>query len=260
MLVWRKADNFTAFTDGFRSWVNGPRGPQQRLNSERFSWEAGAARYSPGQVGYDISYPQCSSAGSPRGTFGAIGVTGGRPFSANTCAVTQYGWVAGRGTTPDLYFNMGFLDAYKKRISSSCAAAAPRGLDLGLQDAWTMGCSEAEYAMAHRPGTPGMWWLDVETENSWSDIKLLNQEAIQGAVGYLARQSTVPVGIYSNPRMWSVITGGNGWTPNGLKGAWVAPGRVTAATAPSFCSLSFSSAPTLLVQYGAGGFDADYAC
>ncbi|HLE81582.1 MAG TPA: hypothetical protein VJA25_09845, partial [Dehalococcoidia bacterium] len=23
MLVWRKADNFTAFTDGYRSWVNG---------------------------------------------------------------------------------------------------------------------------------------------------------------------------------------------------------------------------------------------
>src|ERR671932_731782 len=36
MLVWRKADNFTAFTDGFRSWVNGPFGIQQRLNSERF--------------------------------------------------------------------------------------------------------------------------------------------------------------------------------------------------------------------------------
>src|SRR5207237_6604146 len=26
MMVWRKADNFTAFTDGFRSWVNGPNG------------------------------------------------------------------------------------------------------------------------------------------------------------------------------------------------------------------------------------------
>jgi hypothetical protein len=28
LLVWRKADNFTAFTDGHRSWVNGPLGPQ----------------------------------------------------------------------------------------------------------------------------------------------------------------------------------------------------------------------------------------
>lgn len=39
MLVWRKADNFTAFTDGYQSWVNGPYGLQQRLNSERFAWE-----------------------------------------------------------------------------------------------------------------------------------------------------------------------------------------------------------------------------
>ncbi|HEX5414045.1 MAG TPA: hypothetical protein VFZ25_00165 [Chloroflexota bacterium] len=39
LLVWRKADNFTAFTDGFRTWVNGPLGLQERLNSQRFDWE-----------------------------------------------------------------------------------------------------------------------------------------------------------------------------------------------------------------------------
>jgi predicted metalloprotease len=39
MLAWRKSDNFTAFTDGHRSWVNGPNGLQSRLNTERFSWE-----------------------------------------------------------------------------------------------------------------------------------------------------------------------------------------------------------------------------
>lgn len=39
LLVWRKVDNFTAFTDGFHSWVNGPFGLQERLNSQRFSWE-----------------------------------------------------------------------------------------------------------------------------------------------------------------------------------------------------------------------------
>jgi len=39
LLVWRKADNFTAFTDGYRSWIAGPYGVQARLNSERFFWE-----------------------------------------------------------------------------------------------------------------------------------------------------------------------------------------------------------------------------
>jgi hypothetical protein len=39
MLVWRKADNWTAFTDGYRTWLNGPLGLQQRLNTDLFSWE-----------------------------------------------------------------------------------------------------------------------------------------------------------------------------------------------------------------------------
>lgn len=39
LLVWRKADNWTAFTDGYRTWVNGPLGLQQRFNSQRFAWE-----------------------------------------------------------------------------------------------------------------------------------------------------------------------------------------------------------------------------
>ena len=40
LLVWRKADNWTAFTDGHRTWINGPNGLVQRLNTERFPWEA----------------------------------------------------------------------------------------------------------------------------------------------------------------------------------------------------------------------------
>ena len=43
LLVWRKADNWTAFTDGYRTWLNGPQGVQQRLNTERFAWESDAA-------------------------------------------------------------------------------------------------------------------------------------------------------------------------------------------------------------------------
>jgi hypothetical protein len=40
LLVWRKADNLTAFTNGAMTWVSGPEGVQARSNSERFSWEA----------------------------------------------------------------------------------------------------------------------------------------------------------------------------------------------------------------------------
>jgi hypothetical protein len=39
LLVWRKVDNFTAFTDGATSWIAGPEGLQSRPNGERFAWE-----------------------------------------------------------------------------------------------------------------------------------------------------------------------------------------------------------------------------
>ncbi len=44
LLVWRKADNFTACTDGSTTWVNGPNGVQSRMNSERFAWERDPAQ------------------------------------------------------------------------------------------------------------------------------------------------------------------------------------------------------------------------
>jgi hypothetical protein len=43
LLVWRKADNGTAFTDGSQTWVLGPLGLQQRPNGRRFRWEANPA-------------------------------------------------------------------------------------------------------------------------------------------------------------------------------------------------------------------------
>ena len=39
LMVWRKADNWTAFTNGHRTWINGPFGIEERGNDERFKWE-----------------------------------------------------------------------------------------------------------------------------------------------------------------------------------------------------------------------------
>jgi hypothetical protein len=38
-MVWRKADNWTAFTDGSTTWISGPNGVQERGNDQRFPWE-----------------------------------------------------------------------------------------------------------------------------------------------------------------------------------------------------------------------------
>ena len=39
VLTWHKDTNWTAFTDGYRTWVSGPQGLQERLSIERFDWE-----------------------------------------------------------------------------------------------------------------------------------------------------------------------------------------------------------------------------
>ena len=38
-LFWRKADNWTGFSDGQNTWINGPQGLQWRSTTKRFPWE-----------------------------------------------------------------------------------------------------------------------------------------------------------------------------------------------------------------------------
>ncbi len=80
LLVWRKSDNWTAFTDGSQTWVNGPLGLQQRLNTQRFSWEANPDHLAivpppqPGErchpAGLDLAFDTVDAgAGNRLGTF-----------------------------------------------------------------------------------------------------------------------------------------------------------------------------------------------
>ena len=39
LMVWRASDNWTAFTNGYETWLNGPNGLERRLNTERLDWE-----------------------------------------------------------------------------------------------------------------------------------------------------------------------------------------------------------------------------
>lgn len=47
LMVWRKADNWTAFTNGSRTWINGPNGMQDRANDDRFDWETAVETNTP---------------------------------------------------------------------------------------------------------------------------------------------------------------------------------------------------------------------
>jgi hypothetical protein len=58
LMAWRKADNWTAFTNGYMTWINGPTGLVSRLNTDRFPWEHDqAAPAAPSRVGLAAAYP-----------------------------------------------------------------------------------------------------------------------------------------------------------------------------------------------------------
>jgi hypothetical protein len=58
LMAWRKADNWTVFTNGYMTWLNGPNGLQSRLNTDRFPWETDAG-------GSSASAAAPAGAGSP---------------------------------------------------------------------------------------------------------------------------------------------------------------------------------------------------
>ncbi|HET7339207.1 MAG TPA: hypothetical protein VFK22_06640 [Candidatus Dormibacteraeota bacterium] len=206
--------------------------------------------YQSGTAGYDISYPQCTSATLPTGAFGIVGVTNGRPFSGYSCLGKLYTHAAASGT-PSLYLNTGYSGAYRKNITTPCSA--------GPSQAWEIGCSEADYAANQASGLDAaMWWLDVETGNSWSTSSLsLNQATIQGAVDRLLQlYPNVPVGVYSTRHSWSTITGSAAvYTPTGTSAQWIAGAGGSCAS-----SGGFDSNPIWLSQFANGGFDGDNAC
>jgi hypothetical protein len=74
LMAWRKADNWTAFTNGARTWINGPSGVQDRGNDERFDWEGdasvGGTPPTSSSGGTSVSTPTPQTAGDSVPRFG----------------------------------------------------------------------------------------------------------------------------------------------------------------------------------------------
>jgi hypothetical protein len=235
-----------------------------------FATTASASTMYPAtQTGHDVSFPNSSTPTA--GTFGIIGVTGGRAFSYNTNFASEYQWASSYSPTvaPSVFINLNAPIG----TTASNGMIGPDG-SCSRKDkvcqAYNYGYNAAQDAYGHfgSSSTASIWWLDIETSNSWSSNASLNRNTIDGAAaffegGKVPNGSTVtgkgkPVGIYSTPSMWSTIT--NKYQ-NGLP-AWVATTETTPAGAATHCTPNdFTNGITYLVQYNDGsGFDADFAC
>lgn len=227
---------------------------------------SGYGYYTSGSTGYDISYPQCSSSSLPTGFFGIIGTTGGRAFTANSCLASEYAWAqSGTTTAPSLYMNLNYpvgstASAGQTGPSGSCARSNKACY------AYNYGYNAAAYAFA-RGASSTMWWLDIETGNSWSKTQSLNDDVIEGAVDYI-QQHGATAGIYSTASMWTTIAGksfqpGTMPVPGGVQvGTFVAANWVPGGSSSSCTGVAplYTNGQVWLAQYNSSPYDADYAC
>lgn len=248
--------------------------------------EAAGLLPAPGSTGFDVSYPQCEKKLPAKASFGVVGVTGGRPFSSNPCLPAEFAWAASKGNAA-LYMNTANpapQSSYYWPSSGSSDPALCRD-NRSLSDsgcAYNYGWHAAENALRTATESIGasassvVWWLDVETANSWNGTPAANAADIQGSIDYLRSQGVPMVGIYSTSYQWGVITGGystatanqylQAWSgafvpsnPIGQSPDWMA-GLSSLKRAQANCTSSFSGGATVLTQYRSAGFDGDYVC
>ena len=191
-----------------------------------------------------------------------------RAYSGHEWALAS---TSGTPQIPSLYFNTGYAGAYAKNITAGCQAAAgnapiPPGTPAHTasteQQAWEIGCSETAYAVSHAPGTPAMWWADVETGNSWSTSTTYNGFAVDG-IAYELSMTGITGGVYSTPAMWDKIVGAGFVSTPAITADW----QPTATCPASGLSLLAGGgyAPVWVIQTGTlswngVSFGADNSC
>jgi len=223
--------------------------------------------------GFDISYPQCGAPYPSNPAFAIVGVNGGRVFSVNPCLTSQISW--GGGGSAELYVNTGnpgpALSSFWPRGQTTprvCDSANPDTADCAFDYGWNAAKQSFETAqgayqqlgIATSPSAT-VWWLDVETSNSWRQDVALNVAALQGEVAYLRDVAGVTrFGFYSTTVQWGTITGGSkvfAQYPSWGAGASSEKGARSLCTSTT---TSFTGGPLALVQYPFSGFDADLRC
>jgi hypothetical protein len=227
--------------------------------------------------GHDVSFPQCAGV-LPAGSFGIVGVDGGRPFDVNGCLAQEIAWAATLG--PVAYYantaNPGptMSDHWPvgQPAPRACSPAAPDSTSCAYDYGWNAAADSyaraaaAAAAVGAPPVAGATWWLDVEAGNTWESLEfgetapyLANDvAALSGMRDYLRAVGVRTVGVYSTAHQWQRITGGSSF---GKAPVWYAGvGGPSSAAAHCGSAYSFTGGPVRLAQYASAGYDANHAC
>jgi hypothetical protein len=245
-------------------------------------------------LGIDISWPQCGKQVPTDQAFGIVGVNGGLATTTNDCLKDQLVWAKQSlgGTSQEnlqLYVNTanpGGLNTSswpKNNIdptgnttsnpygscsgSDSWACAWQYGWNRSLEDVKDRFQPAAFQANLSPIASTYVWWLDVETENTWKlsgssyDHKS-NIAVLEGMTEYL-KTLGVRVGLYSTGAQWGQIVGSSVSSTSNLNGLpnW-RPGGATLATARDACKAAplTANGSVALTQFISKSIDYNYAC
>ncbi|MCW2702113.1 MAG: hypothetical protein JWQ37_108 [Blastococcus sp.] len=169
--------------------------------------------------GVDVSYPQCGRPLPTGHAFAIIGVNGGRPTTTNPCLATELAWAAeaSGGTVHDdiqLYVNTGNPGGQSavwpqsgRNHHGTCDGSNSRAC--AYQYGWERARDDATIRGIRNP-KQYMWWLDVETVNSWDHTVgggTRNAAVLEGMTEYFTAIGVRGVGLYSTRYQWGEIVG-----------------------------------------------------
>jgi hypothetical protein len=232
----------------------------------------------PELVGYDISYPQCGKKLPTDYYFGIVGVNGGLTNSPNPCLADQLVWAnrAKVGSTQprvQLYANTANPGEVISQISTW--PTSPYDLNGNLPEnpygdtcagqndracSWLYGWNRSIYTEGvfktaatsknlDSETSHYVWWLDVETMNTWqsgsNEALIRNTASVEGLAKYYQSKGAT-VGLYSTGYQWAEITGNNVGADSNLRGL--------ANWRPSGASLSNAVANCNVAPLTTGGF------
>ena len=177
------------------------------------------------QAGNDVSYPQCGITLPAGQAFGIVAVNDGLANTTNPCLDAEIAWAdtstgAARQPRASLYVNTadpgsnGVTDWPQTNYDSfsgeriadpygSCTGGNTRAC--AWQYGWDLADLDAQTRGVQSPGSY-LWWLDVETINSWQSSAQENRADLEGMASYF-RHIGATVGIYSTAKQWDPIVG-----------------------------------------------------
>jgi hypothetical protein len=214
--------------------------------------------YMSGNVGVDISWPQCNTSDQTPSDadFGIVGVNDETGYTTNPCLSAEADNFS--DDELDLYVFSGWNDSSSHIDPNSPVECSTNDEDcLAYNYGYNAGLYAVNAAIEDGVEIDTPWWIDVESGATWSDDTTQNQNSIQGEHDALIDGGATSVGVYSTTAQWEDITGGwqNEWP------SWGATTWTTPEDAETYCTgHEFTGGPSELMQYQPGGIDHNVAC